>query len=396
MKKVLVLGGDAEHNLGDAAIFEALCCTLRTAAADLHITSVGAGRARATGDLDTTLPRGPRGFSQLLRAVRHQDLVIIGGGGLFQDDDSRIKMPYWALRTALMRALNPRVAGYCLGAGPLMHPDSRAFARWACASMQSISTRDHFAQGWLQRCTSRRIELVPDPAFMLAPAPAEQAHRIIAAAKLPAGRFIGVALRRWFHRRGGWIPHKIRARVGMDRGAGSSHMSTFVSKLADVLERLSKQLECGILLMPSYDLAHEGDVVASRGLEQELRGRVPVGFAEIHSAAEYKAVAGAAQLMVSARMHPLIFAASMGTPIVGLAYNGKFEGLFDLLGLPRRLVWLDEFRDGLPTGRLFEMALDAARDQTDLRARAATLAQQTQRYTASLLCPPAAPGVQEP
>jgi polysaccharide pyruvyl transferase WcaK-like protein len=162
-------------------------------------------------------------------------------------------------------------------------------------------------------------------------------------------------------------------------------MSTFIKELANVLEKLSKQLDCGILLMPSYDLAHEGDVVACRMLEGELKGKVPIGFATIHSAGDYKAVAGSLKLMVSARMHPLIFAASMGTPIVGLAYNGKFEGLFEQLQLPPRIIWLDEFRGASPASRLLQMALEAVEDATDLRHRAGELAGITQRYTIGLL-----------
>jgi polysaccharide pyruvyl transferase WcaK-like protein len=84
-------------------------------------------------------------------------------------------------------------------------------------------------------------------------------------------------------------------------------------------------------------------------------------------------------------MHPLIFAASMGTPIVGLAYNGKFEGLFELLGLPARLIWIDEFRHPSAGARLFNMALEAVADPTDLRQRAGQLAQTTLRHTRALL-----------
>lgn len=48
--------------------------------------------------------------------------------------------------------------------------------------------------------------------------------------------------------------------------------------------------------------------------------------------------------MVSARMHPLILAAGSGTPIVGMAYNGKFCGWFGMLGLPDRYLWLRDFK----------------------------------------------------
>jgi len=72
-------------------------------------------------------------------------------------------------------------------------------------------------------------------------------------------------------------------------------------------------------------------------------------------------------------------------PIVGLAYNGKFEGLFDLLGVPRRLLWMNEFAATPQERRLEELAIAAIEDKTDLRDRASLLADAVCRRTAALL-----------
>jgi polysaccharide pyruvyl transferase WcaK-like protein len=42
-------------------------------------------------------------------------------------------------------------------------------------------------------------------------------------------------------------------------------------------------------------------------------------------------------------MHPSIFAAASGTPIVGLAYNPKFHGFFSLLGLEDYVMDVGDF-----------------------------------------------------
>ena len=92
------------------------------------------------------IPRGAAGVPALLRAAPPPDLVLIAGGGLFQDDDSRAKMPYWAARIGLLRTFNARVSALSIGAGPLTHPESRLSARIACASLDRISVRDRFAR----------------------------------------------------------------------------------------------------------------------------------------------------------------------------------------------------------------------------------------------------------
>jgi polysaccharide pyruvyl transferase WcaK-like protein len=45
----------------------------------------------------------------------------------------------------------------------------------------------------------------------------------------------------------------------------------------------------------------------------------------------YKGCTGHLTVFLGGRMHPMIFAAAMGTPVVGLAYNQKFQGFFQLL-----------------------------------------------------------------
>ena len=385
MTKVLILGGDADHNLGDAAILESTCVCLRKADKSAEITAVSDIRVPGSlPGLHQVVPTGVKGFARLLSAARRQDLVIIGGGGLFQDDDSRIKMPYWGLRTLLMACADVRIVGHSIGAGPLSHWESRLFARLACAMMSRISVRDQYAQGWLSACTGKPIEVVPDPAFTLQPAAPEAAQRIIAGAGITKDRIIGVALRRWFHHRG-ILPHQMRVQIGLDNNHGGATMARLITELSRLLERLAKTHDASILLMPSYNLDHEGDTAVCSAIAANLRGKTSVGLANIGCAADYKAVTGKLMLLLAARMHPLIFAASMGTPIVGLAYNAKFDGMFKQLGMPSRMIWLDEFRDGNPIGKIERLTIEAMGDATDYKFKARTLADLVSSRTAELL-----------
>jgi Polysaccharide pyruvyl transferase len=140
--RVLMLCGDAEHNLGDRAILQAMCQELRAVRPDIKLTVLSRDARRAGQDFGAeVLPPGWRGFARLCRAAMRSDLVLCGGGGLFQDDDSLIKMPYWGLRVALARMLARRVVGYALGVGPLRARSSRLSARLAFACMEPVSVR---------------------------------------------------------------------------------------------------------------------------------------------------------------------------------------------------------------------------------------------------------------
>lgn len=387
MPNISILGGDSDHNLGDLAILAALCHSIERCRPGAHLT-VFANNASLTRLLPspvTALKRGPAGFAKLLGVAPRQDLILIGGGGLFQDDDSRIKMPYWAARIAMLRALTRNIAGHALGAGPLEHAESRQCARFACTAMQSVSVRDAFAQSWLSRCTTRAVPVVPDPAFMLPPA-AEQAAKtyIRSLGFAPERPLIAVALRRWFHALGGFVPHRLRVAAGLDRDSGQPEMTALAANMATALRSLARRLNASVLLMPSYNVAHEADVRECDRLRTHMVD-VDTRIALLTDPALYKAVAGQCRLMISARMHPLILAASMGVPVVGLAYNGKFEGLFQLLGLKRPVLWLNQFRQGATAANIEQLAADALNDPTDLQHRSQLLAEEVHRGTRELI-----------
>ncbi len=394
MARILLLGGDSDANVGDTAILLSLCQAIERVRPAAEVTVLSNRPAlvqelKKAGSLPASvrvLPRGgPGGLASLLKEAPRQDLIMVGGGGLFQDDDSRIKMPYWAARLAMLRAVNRRIVGHSLGAGPLAHAESRCSARLACGSMRSVSVRDGFARKWLSESIGREVAVVPDPAFMLRPAPRETARAYLATLGLSTRKpIIAVSLRRWFHRRGGFVPHRIRSAMGLDRGEGRSEMELVRWDMARTLRRLARRLDATVLLMPSYHSEHEGDAHECEQLRL-LLAKVPTRVAKIQDPALYKAVAGLSSLMISARMHPLILAASMGVPIVGLAYNGKFDGAFNLLERRNGLLWLEEFRGGSRARELEKTALSALGAPNALASRAAQLAAMADGATRELV-----------
>ena len=110
--RILLLGGDVDYNVGDRAILNALVRCLHAHDPSAEIAFVGSPAIHANlPGVSEVIPRGGRGLRALLRAASGADRVLIAGGGLFQDDDSRIKMPYWAARIAFLKAFNSEISG---------------------------------------------------------------------------------------------------------------------------------------------------------------------------------------------------------------------------------------------------------------------------------------------
>jgi polysaccharide pyruvyl transferase WcaK-like protein len=395
--RLLLLGGDSDHNVGDRAILCALIRCFHAHESSAEIAVVGeSAHPQAIPGVAEIIPRGPRGLPALFAAARRADRIFVAGGGLFQDDDSRAKMPYWAARIALLKACNSRIAALSIGAGPLDHAESRIAARAACAALTRISARDRYARDALAACTVGPVGVVPDPAFMLDPAPREEARTVLARLGLPAGKpLIAVTMRRWFHARGGLVPNELRASLGIEIRRDQARYEAMQGAVARAIEDLARRLDAAVLLLPGYNVGHEADDAACESLMWRMTGAT-ARLARIADPRLYKAVLGLASLVISARMHPLILAAGMGVPFVGLSYNPKFDGAYDLLGLPARSLPLDRCPDVWGSTTLLAAAEAALESRVDLRQRAETLAAAVRREALGLAFDVAREPVLEP
>ncbi len=389
--RILILAGDSDGNIGDRAIVYAMCRQFRSVnpSARIHILSSNPDVDRAYFKA-ATIPRGIAGLLRFLSAVQKSHVILCGGGGLFQDDDSLAKMPYWFCRIALVRLLKPKapLMAYSLGVGPLRRPLSRLLARLAFACMDRVSVRDRLAQDIAASLTSKPVRIVPDPALLLPPASPEKARSLLAERGVPlgAGPLVGVAVRQWFHQKGSVIPHKYAVKYRLRKISGAGKCDRMVRLLAEVLDELAERENAYILFLPTYNVAHEADDAVCR----RIAGRMKTHRKKIirlKDPAVYKAVTGRLAVMLGGRMHPTIFSAGMGTPIVGLSYNQKFRGFFELLGLAENVMDVAEFVEREQVVELSQLLSQAIRSKTDATRRVRRLSDQIKAFNLEIMAP---------
>lgn len=387
VRNLLILAGDTDSNVGDLAIITATCDEIRRIDKTVKISIVSDCPQRDRSRLGIVpLARGWRGLGGLIRAARRADLTICGGGGLFQDDDSLIKMPYWACRLLALRLFCKRFVGLSIGAGPLNHASSRLFARIALATMSSVTVRDARASSVIAPLTSKRVQVVPDPAFMLRSADQSRATAALQAANVPddGSPLIGVALRRWFHTRSNIIPHKHAVKYGLRRIGGDREMAVYVRHVALLLDRMVREHDAHIVFMPSYDVPHENDSGICHRVADHMQSSSH-SIVELDDPRVYKAVTSRFAAMLCGRMHPAILAASQGVPTIGIAYNPKFDGMYDLIGQNDHCLPIEDFLKPAIVDLAGDMLSAAIVGPRPDRDRVAELAMQTQACLRGLL-----------
>jgi len=278
---IVALGYFGFNNLGDEAILSGMTSALRNTAVfrDANMTALtfDPGATRRLHPGVTPVPRRP--LRTLSRRMPRTDLFVLGGGSLFQDATSLRSVVWYTMAAAIARAKSRRVLWWAHGIGPLHSPIARRLVAMTAHKADAVTVRDPASALLLKECGfSGSVEVVPDPAFLLA-TPEPKATR--------AGSV--VAWRSWAANsgppRGAFFPEPVRA----------------------------------LPMHPSDDAAFRGD-----GRIDWLASDSP--FPEVLDAI------AAARLVVAVRLHALIFATAVATPFVAVSYDPKVTALAESVG----------------------------------------------------------------
>ena len=210
-----------------------------------------------------------------------------------------------------------------------LHPDVRLFCR------------DEFSKERLDsEVGDRKVELSADLAFLLRPDHETELSR---------------AVHRWAKRQ------RAEKKIIFGVNINDLFCSYFNIDPGDLLNYYASALRRLAELAPPFALIHlPHDTHANKqlgsmtdfSLARKLNGMLPSELSEnafipdeSMTAPEVRSICTNVDLIFSARMHLSIASLAVGTPVFGLAYQGKFEGLFRHFGLEDMYLTVDEIKD---------------------------------------------------
>ena len=290
----LLVGGYAGcGNLGDDAILQGLIAHLRETHPEVRLRALTGSPIRDTrrfGIPCVSRQWLPSIFLAMLRA----DVFLLGGGSLLQDRTGRKSLAYYLFLLRSARLLGCRTGTLAAGIGPLRSPHSEQAVLRALRPCQILTLRDDESLRFpaLHGVERSRLELVEDPARHLPPPPATRRAAILARLGIPpAAGFFCVTVR-----------------------PTSPPRREPLSVLAAAVHRVAT--EYGLTpVFPIQDPAH--DLRATREvIRLSACGGKPFLPDE---ASDLPALLGGAALLVSMRLHALIFADMTDTPAIALS-----------------------------------------------------------------------------
>ena len=312
---VLICGAYGKGNAGDDSILEAILQQMRAIDSDIpvYVLSRNPDETRLRYRVEAIHTFA---LFRFLHRMGKTKLYINGGGSLIQDVTSTRSLQYYLSNIAMAKRKGNQVLMYGCGIGPVSLAKNRKFAgKVIDRNADIITLRDPQSRKELQDMgvTKPEIRLTADPALLLDAAPADKVDSFLLSQGMePNGRYAMFALRPW---------------KGVEE-----KLPLFAAQAQELYEK-EGIIPVFFALEPNRDLE----------ITQKVAGMVQCPchiIAAPHDGHLIVGLMSRMQILVSMRLHALIFAAGQGVPLVGIVYDPKVSGFLEYLG-KHRYVDLD-------------------------------------------------------
>jgi polysaccharide pyruvyl transferase CsaB len=305
--KIALSGYYGFDNAGDEALLSAITSSIKRLrpSADFVVFSGCPEKTASLHGIRAVYHKNPW---QVMQELLGADLLISGGGSIFQDVTSARSLPYYISVVALAKLLGKPVIFYAQGVGPINRRLSKFLMRLVGNRVDLITLRDEDSRQflWDLGVTRPPLLVTADPVFSLEPGSTDQTKidHLLKTIRSGDKPLIGVAVRKW------------------------QALEGYQERLAQLLDELALR-GYQIIFIP---MAYPDDVSESRRVLKLMREEAYVLDEHLRSQ-EHLALISHLDLMVAMRLHALIFSASRGIPFAGISYDPKVDAFLKLFGL---------------------------------------------------------------
>lgn len=304
----LICGAYGRGNAGDDAILEAILMEIRQIDPDipLWVMSRNPKSTRRIYRVNATYTFHSLRFR---RIMKHCALYVNGGGSLMQDVTSHRSLWFYLYTIRTAKRLGCKVMMYGCGIGPIRTPRNRRLAAKVMDSYADVITlRDAHSGTELTNMgvTRPKITISADPTVILPASPREVADGILELNGLdPSKRFVGFTVRPW---------------KGFQR-----KVEVFAAAADYVWEKYG--------LTPVFiPIEARLDRAAAQQVVSCLKSAPAHILPECSSSADTIGLFARMDMVVSMRLHALVFSAVQGVPLVGVVYDQKVSSFLASIG----------------------------------------------------------------
>lgn len=304
---IMISGYYGFNNSGDDSILKAIVDSISAKRPELRILALSNNPSQ-TKEIYGIDAIHRFNLPKIIYNMHKTRLLISGGGSLIQDVTSDKSLAYYLWIINIAKAMGAKVMLYANGIGPIRHTANHKKINRALNRVDLITLREPSSLKELKRfgVDVPQIEITADPAFNLIAASPAEAAALCERTGLPKDKkYCVIALRPWKY---------------ADRD-----MTKTAAYVADYIKDTYGLEVLFVPMQESRDTAVSEQTIGCMNNKAYL-------LSGTHTPAQLLGIVGGAEFIIGMRLHILIYAAKMGTPVIGLTYDPKIEATMRYLG----------------------------------------------------------------
>lgn len=302
MYKIVVSGYFGFNNIGDEAILKGLIQGIQSQFDEVEIVVLSSNVAFTEKHCGVRAVNR-MSLKEVCREMKTMDLFVSGGGSLLQDaTSSRSILYYLGLLTMATKLFKKKTMIYSQGIGPVIKPSNQKKMKKVLNRVDWIDVRDGISKQTLQKMgVTKEIEVTSDTVFGIIPPELSKGREVLQRMEVIGERKnIAISLRKW-----------------------KEYDDKIVKETVDLLKKLQETQEYNIFLLPFH--FNEDMEIISRVMKELDSTEVIHVVTESMYVDDYLSFIGTMDLVLSMRLHGLIFATLMGVVPVGISYDPKID-----------------------------------------------------------------------
>ncbi|OIO53388.1 hypothetical protein COT40_00220 [Candidatus Peregrinibacteria bacterium CG08_land_8_20_14_0_20_41_10] len=321
--KVLIIGNYGADNLGDEAILEGVLQSLiKTGLSKKNLEVLSANPAKTQQEHQVkvfyVLPCGIHSFLrgtvlQTILIIRKTDKIILGGGGLFNEDKFKALL-LWGEHVLLARIFHKPLFIYANSIGPVKTKIGEWIIKKVFSYATVVSVRDRASLELLLKLgiTQAKIHLTTDAVCSLP-------------IKIPTKK-------------------SVKKIVFSFRG-GIKWTEAILDEITGLINWL--QIKKYQLILVSFQKYQDSDLKIIKSIEKKLSNTGGVSIQHISGYQNYLKLIQNAQLVIGTRLHSTIFALLAGIPVIGISYSLKVRNFMEDNQMGEYVIDLNQLGRGL-------------------------------------------------
>lgn len=310
MKNVLISGYYGFNNTGDEAMIETMSILLAKRNYGLIVLS---SNPEKTKELYNVQAYDRSKLSQVMKAIKKADIVVSGGGTLFQDITSKKSIWYYLGIVKIAQLMRKKVCVAYQGMGPIDTPLYKKMIKNTLnkKSVKLIALRDNHAIEYAKEMGIKEDKMTfsSDMVFMMQPPAKERCLKILKdnVHNYEDGqKLIGFSVREW----------KDKDRTDLFAELADKLVEKYNARIVFFPFHKPKDAEISKIIMHKMNHEEAAVLMPNRYLPSEILGTM-----------------GLMDVNVGVRLHSLVFSAVMNVPTVGISYDPKIDGFLEMINM---------------------------------------------------------------